>query len=203
MRHHLHIAQRLEGCWTAPKALALGQPTDTLGISQAVIDDSHGTAAKLMAAARSDVPTVDVVKSFDPAQLVAQLDMQGGHLAGSAGVVQLKVTNSSGKVLTTKDAAYAIAGGTLYLKNPEGLRNWLASHAPALISQGANGIRIAANLPLIQDPGSSGVRLRAIVKYDNHAILSTTGRFWAPLRIASGPGCLTNSIVPCGATRPR
>ncbi len=171
-----------KGSWTFPKTFALSLPTNTRGISQGVLNSSYGTAAKLVVSARSSiVPPADmvnmVVQSFDPSELSVQVAVQGGHLAGASGVVRLKVLNAAGKVLATKDAAYAINGNTLYLQNPGALKSWLRTHGSALVKEGANGIRVAANLPMIRNPNAPSVHLMTTIKYNGTLIGSITGNF--------------------------
>lgn len=170
------------GCVTAPtkKDFALSQPTSMLGISQSVLHSPYGTAAKLgvsASAVASTVNMINVVQHFDPSELTAQVDVQGGHLAGASGIIRLKVLNAAGKVLAIKDAAYAINGNTLYLQDPGALKSWLTTHGSALIKEGARGIHVSANLPMIRNPNTPSVHVMTTIKYNGTSIGSITGNF--------------------------
>jgi len=183
------------------KSIGLSQPTSTLGISQSVLNSPYGTAAKLVVDASTLAPTddmVNMVQSFDPSELTAQVAVQGGHLAGATGIVRLQVLNAAGKVLATKDATYAIAGNTLYLQNPATLKSWLTTNGQALLNEGATGVYVAANLPMIRNPNTPGVYVKTMIYYNGTLIGSTTGNFRG-LHIVAHPRCRLGTIVgaPC------
>ncbi len=160
--------------------VGLSQPSNALGISQSVLNSPYGTAAKLTANVGVIAPTfarVEMVKYFDPSELTAQVAVQGGHLAGATGIARLQVLNVAGKVLATQDATYAIAGNVLYLQNPDALKSWLSTHGSALVKEGASGILVAANLPLIRNPNAPSVYVKTTINYNGTSIGSTTGNF--------------------------
>ncbi len=170
------------GSASKKKAIGLSPATTPLGISQRVLNSPYGTAAKVTVSAASlHAPTADMVnmmvQSFDPSELTVRVNVQGGHLAGATGIAQMKVLNAAGKVLATKDAAYAINGNTLYLQNPGALKNWLMTHKSALVKEGASGIHVSANLPLIRNPSTPSVHVVTTINYNGTLIGSVTGNF--------------------------
>lgn len=188
-------------CVKPKESIGLSQPTSTLGISQSVLNSPYGTAAKLVVGASTLAPTADMVnmvqsmvQNFDPSELTAQVAVQGGHLAGASGIARLKVLNAAGKVLATRDAAYAINGNTIYLQDPGALKSWLTTHGSALTKEGANGILVAVNLPMIRNPNTPSVHVKTTINYNGILIGSVTGNFRG-LHIVTHLRCRPGTIV--------
>ena len=168
-------------CHGGNLSFALDQPTSTIGVSTAVLNSPRGVVAKFVDTASTTTPTAAGVSAFNPAGISANVSVTGGNLSGSTGIAVVKVLNSNNQVLKSRQFAYTIAGSTIYLQNPSSVKSWMQNNASALINNGAQAVKISANIPILKSLNSSSVNVKTTINYDATSVAMLSKNFRANL----------------------
>lgn len=148
---------------------------NTVGVPQSLQQNPNVVVMELVFNASNGDVSTDMLNGFDPSKVSAEVNVQGGSLAVSSGIVSLQVRDANGRTLAVFETPYVVDGNMLRFSDPASVATWINNNGETLIKKGAINIRMAINVPVFQAAGANNVTVRTTVSYGGTALTSASG----------------------------